>query len=360
MGEVYRAADLVLGRQVAVKVALPVSGPLAGSDRFLREARATARVRDPRVVMAYDYGRDGDCSYLAMELVSGRTVNDELKRCGPFPAERAEYVVRQAAAGLAAAHRLGVVHRDIKPDNLLLTDDGSVKVADFGIVRIVNEATTILTSTRKIVGTSLYLAPERILGEPAEPASDVYALGCVLYQLVTGYPPFLADEPTAVMRQHVEREPELPCGVPADLESLILWMVAKDPADRPTADQVATGAVAAETMVLNVRRTTPKPVLAGAVATIALAVCAATAILLALRGADLPATTDMSPRTAPSAAPRSTTQSTPTPVPTATATRAATRSHPPATTKPPRTTDVPHDRGTHGKSKPGKGKKHHP
>src|SRR3954449_4311051 len=125
-----------------------------------------------------------------MELVSGRSASDALRRDGLFSPERAEQVVGQAAAGLPVVHRQGIVHRDVKPSNLLLAADGTVKIADFGIVRFLDdETTTTLTSTGEIVGTSHYLSPERALGEPATPASDVYALGCVLYQLVTGPPP---------------------------------------------------------------------------------------------------------------------------------------------------------------------------
>ena len=140
-----------------------------------------------------------------MELVGDRTVGEELRREGPFPPDRAERVIRQAASGLAAAHRQGIVHRDIKPGNLLLARDGSVKVADFGIVRFLDDASTTMTSAGQIVGTSHFLAPERALGKPAEPPSDVYALGCVLYQVLTGRPPFMADDPASIMFQHVER-----------------------------------------------------------------------------------------------------------------------------------------------------------
>ena len=199
MGEVYRAVDQVLDRQVAVKLMLPVRNTLAATERFQREARAAAALNDPHVVAAFDFGSHGDGFYLAMELVEGRTVSQELKRHGPLPADRAVGIIRQAAAGLAAAHRIGIVHRDIKPGNLLLADDGTVKVADFGIVRFLHDTTTTLTATGQIVGTSHYLSPERALGKPAEAPSDVYALGCVLYQLVTGHPPFLADEPASLV-----------------------------------------------------------------------------------------------------------------------------------------------------------------
>jgi serine/threonine protein kinase len=299
MGEVHRATDERLGRQVAIKLMVPVPRTVAASERFHREARALARIRSPHVVAAYDFGTHGDGYYLAMELVGGNTVADELKRKGLFPPERAEHIVRQAATGLAAIHRLGIVHRDIKPGNLLLSDDGTVKIADFGIANFLHDATTTLTSTGQIVGTSAYLAPERARGKPAGPASDVYALGCVLYQLVTGHPPFMADQPASLMFQHVQSEPVPPSKLrpelDGDVEALALWMLAKDPAARPTADQVAEGVrpmAAADTRVLPVRR---KPVLAGAAAAIALAVSAALGILLETKGMDLPATNDLSP-----------------------------------------------------------------
>lgn len=329
MGEVYRATDQVLGRDVAVKLMLPVPGTLAASERFLREARATARIRDPHVVAAYDFGDHGGCCYLAMELVSGRTVGDELRREGPFAADRAVHVVRQAAAGLAAAHRLGIVHRDVKPGNLLLADDGTVKIADFGIVRFVEDVTTTLTSTGQIVGTSHFLAPERALGRPAEPASDVYALGCVLYQLVTGHPPFLADEPASIMFQHVQREPvppsELRPELAGDLEALVLWMLAKDPAQRPTAAQIADGVqppVDADSGVLPVRRTAPRPVRAAAAAGLALALTATLGIVFATRDVKLPTTNDLSPRnnqvTPQPAVPTTSRPASPTPIRTTT------------------------------------------
>lgn len=335
MGEVYRATDEVLGRDVAVKLMLPAPGTLAVTERFLREARAAARIRDPHVVVAYDFGAHENCSYLAMELVSGRTVADELRRTGPFPGELAECVVRQAAAGLAAAHRQGVVHRDIKPGNLLLAEDGSVKVADFGIVRFLDEFMTTLTSVGQIVGTTQFLSPECALGKPAGPASDVYALGCVLYQLMTGHPPFVADEPASILFQHVKREPVPPSDLRPELagglERLLFWMLAKDPARRPTAAQVAAGDKppdldepdAGDTAILPVRRSPSRPVLAGVGAAVALALSAAAGLALETRGVDLPATNDFSPNQAP-VTPSVTPQRTPAP-PATTAVRTVTR-----------------------------------
>jgi eukaryotic-like serine/threonine-protein kinase len=306
MGEVYQATDEVLGRQVAVKLMLPVPRTLAAPERFLREARATARIRSPHVVAAFDFGAHQDGYYLALELVSGHTVADELKCSGLFTPERAMDVVTQAAAGLAAAHSQGIVHRDIKPNNLLLTDDGMVKVADFGIVRFVHDTTTTLTSTGQIVGTSHYLSPERALGRPAEPASDVYSLGCVLYQLVTGRPPFTADTAASIIHQHVQDDATPPSELwpelAGDFESMLFWMLEKDPVRRPTAAQVADGVpppVTAdpddETTTLPVRRITSKPVLAGAAAAFALAASATLGFLLETRGVDLPATDSLIP-----------------------------------------------------------------
>ncbi|MFI7062513.1 serine/threonine-protein kinase [Kribbella sp. NPDC050124] len=306
MGEVYRATDEVLGREVAVKLMLPAPQSLAVSQRFLREAQASARIRSRHVVAAYDFGAYGAGYYLAMELVSGHSVADELERNGLFPAERAEQVVRQAAAGLAAAHTRGIVHRDIKASNLLLADDGTVKVADFGIVRFLHETTTTLTMTGQIIGTSYFLSPERARGEPAEPPSDVYALGCVLYQLVTGRPPFTGESPAAIMYQHVQNEPAPPSefqpGLDGELEALILWMLAKDPVRRPTAAQIVAGErppTHQTTSLLPVRRTRSRPVVAAIAAGIALVLSATIGIILETRGVQLPATNDLQPVTTP-------------------------------------------------------------
>jgi len=307
VGEVHRATDEVLGRQVAVKVMQPIPRTLAIPERFLREARAAAMIRSPQVVAAYDFGAYGDGYYLAMELVSGRSLADELKVNGLFSPERAEQVVRQGAAGLAAAHEQRIVHRDIKASNLLLAHDGTVKIADFGIVRFLHDPTTTLTSTGQIIGTSYYLSPECARGQPAGPPSDVYALGCVLYQIVTGRPPFVADAPAAIMYQHVQDAPrppsELRPDLPADLEALILWMLDKVPENRPTAGQIADGIAAAiaaktdpeATALAPTPRTTSRPMFAGIAAAVALAVSATVGILLETRGVELPATNDLSP-----------------------------------------------------------------
>ena len=353
MGEVYRATDEVLRRQVAVKLMLPVPRTLAVSERFLREARATARTRSPHVVAAFDFGEFGDGFYLAMELVTGCSVADELRRNGLFTPERAEHVVRQAAAGLAAVHEQGIVHRDIKASNLLLADDGTVKVADFGIVRLLDEATTTLTSSGQIVGTSHYLSPERALGEPAEPPSDVYALGCVLYQLVTGHPPFMAESPASIMYQHVQSEAARPSELRpelAGLEPLIFWMLDKDPERRPTAAEIADTAVppvpagtVAETTDLTSRRTASRPVLAGIAAAVALAAAATAGVLLDSRGAEL--TDDLHPgtgaATTPAVGPGTSTKPTPRPTTSTPSDRPSTKQTPDGNSGPGKATAGP-------------------
>ncbi|HEY3559456.1 MAG TPA: serine/threonine-protein kinase [Kribbella sp.] len=250
MGEVYRATDQALGRQVAVKLMLRTGDDTSAAERFQREARAAARLSDPHIVAVFDFGEYDDTFYLVMELVEGRSVAAELAESGPLPWERAITIVEQAAAGLAAAHAQDVVHRDIKPSNLLVAADGTVKVADFGIAHLPGAETNELTATGQILGTPHYLSPERARGLQAGPESDVYALGCVLYQLVTGRPPFVGDHPTAVLYQHVDAAPVPPGQLRPELagqyEGLLMRMLAKSPEQRPTAAQLTVFPLAAE------------------------------------------------------------------------------------------------------------------
>ncbi|MET8680766.1 protein kinase [Streptomyces sp. NPDC004647] len=243
MGEVWRATDEVLGRPVAVKLLLGSETDEQAGARFRLEAQTAARLNHPHVVTVFDFGCWNERFYLVMELVEGISLAQDLAAGAVFGPQSVAQIAAQAAAGLSAAHRQGVIHRDIKPGNLMRDADGTVKISDFGIARFVDDASAALTSTGQIVGTSLYLAPERALGKPTGPGSDVYALGCVLYNLLAGHPPFQADTPTAVLYMHVDaqparlslRRPE----IPRAFEDFLFRMLAKDPQDRPSAQDVA-------------------------------------------------------------------------------------------------------------------------
>ncbi|GAB7028846.1 protein kinase [Streptomyces sp. NPDC021749] len=244
MGEVWRAEDTALGREVAVKLLLDRKAVPDAVERFRQEARTAAGLNHPHVLTIYDFGEHQDRCYLVMELVHGHSLRAELAASGgPLRADEACRIAGQAAAGLAAAHRAGVVHRDIKPGNLLLAEDG-VKVADFGIARATGPAACALTTTGQVLGTLAYLAPERVNGHPAGPGTDVYALGCVLYEMLCGRPPFATDDvPGVVAYQHVGAEPVPPrqrgADVPSAMQDLVMQMLAKDPAERPDAVEVA-------------------------------------------------------------------------------------------------------------------------
>ncbi|WP_078973654.1 serine/threonine-protein kinase [Streptomyces sp. MMG1533] len=243
MGEVWRALDETLGRTVAVKLLLPHDSDPTATSRFRLEAQTAGRLNHPHVVGVYDFGEYDGRLFLVMELVAGDSLARRLGTAGPLPVEQVARIAAQAAAGLAAAHQQGIVHRDIKPANLLLDADGTLKIGDFGIARFVDDPSGALTTTGQIVGTSLYLAPERALGQPAGPASDVYALGCLLYQLLTGRPPFQAGTAVAILHQHLDASPVPPRQdrpeLPPAFESFLLGLLAKRPEDRPTAPQIA-------------------------------------------------------------------------------------------------------------------------
>ncbi|WP_367320825.1 serine/threonine-protein kinase [Streptomyces sp. HUAS ZL42] len=241
MGEVWRATDQMLGRPVAVKLLRTGATEGDGAERFRREARIAARLNHPHVVAVYDFGGYGDQHYLVMELVDGWTLRQELHAHGTLDPYDAAVLGAQVAEGLAAAHHAGVIHRDIKPANVMLTAERDVKITDFGIARFADETTSTLSATGKIVGTGDYLAPERALGQPAVPASDLYSLGCMLYHLLTGRPPFLGRTTLEVVQQQVSATPvpptELRPDIPRHLADCVLRLLAKDPAHRPTAEQ---------------------------------------------------------------------------------------------------------------------------
>ncbi|TDO48311.1 serine/threonine-protein kinase [Kribbella sp. VKM Ac-2571] len=307
MGEVFRATDEQLGRPVAVKVLLPSDRDPCAAERFHREARAAARLNDPHVVSVYDFGHHDDGFFLVMELVEGRTVADELAEHGALPKERAIDIVEQAAAGLAAAHRESVVHRDVKPGNLLLAADGTVKVADFGIAQLPGDGAATLTASGQIIGSAPYLAPERASGGQAGEPSDVYALGCVLYQLVTGQPPFTGEHPAAILYQHVDADPEPPSLLRPELdgqfENVLLGMLAKDPGGRPSASEIAAGALRAAPVSTSVATPVGAPVgsrlkvlLAAGIAVLATTGAVLAGLVLDDSEKRLPPTTDVGPQ----------------------------------------------------------------
>lgn len=244
MGEVWRAYDETLARAVAVKLLLPQDTDATAASRFRLEAQTAGRLNHPNVVGVLDFGEYDNRLYLVMELVEGDSLARVLSASGALPAEQVARLGAQAAAGLAAAHQQGIVHRDVKPANLLLDAGGTLKIGDFGIARFLDDPGAALTATGQIVGTGLYLAPERALGRPAGPASDMYSLGCVLYQLLSGRPPFQADTAVALLHQHLDNAPVPPrelgvAGLPPAFESYLLALLAKQPEDRPTAQQAA-------------------------------------------------------------------------------------------------------------------------
>ncbi|WP_234477369.1 serine/threonine-protein kinase [Streptomyces sp. MBT65] len=243
MGEVWQAYDELAGRPVAVKLLHSQNSEPTATARFRLEAQTAGRLSHPHVVGVLDFGEQEGRLYLVMELVDGDSLAHVLTQAGSLPAEDVARIAAHSAAGLTAAHEQGIVHRDIKPGNLLVDADGSVKIGDFGIAHFVNDPNGALTATGQIVGTSLYIAPERALGQPAGPPSDVYSLGCVLYQLLTGNPPFRASSPIAVLHHHLDTAPvpprELGVRIPPAFENYLLGLLAKRPEDRPTARQAA-------------------------------------------------------------------------------------------------------------------------
>ena len=237
MATVYEAVDLRLDRGVAVKVMHPA---LAADDefvtRFRREARSAAHLAGPHVVAVTDQGRDGDDVFLVMELVEGRTLRDVLRERGRLSPTQALEVLEPVLAALASAHRAGLVHRDVKPENVLLGDDGSVKVTDFGLARAVDDSP--LNATAGILlGTVAYVAPEQVSRRVADARTDVYAAGIVLFEMVTGRPPFDGDNALSVAYRHLYENVPAPSsarpGVPPVIDDLVLRATAPDPDLRP-------------------------------------------------------------------------------------------------------------------------------
>ena len=236
MAQVYRAVDLQLDRPVALKVLFPeLSVDKTFVERFRREAQAAANLSHPNIVPVFDWGEDDGVYFIVMEYIDGRSLSAVLRDPQRLPPNQIAQIGAGVAAALAFAHRHGVVHRDVKPGNILITPDGEVKVTDFGIARAVNTEES-LTQTGAVMGTAAYFSPEQAEGKTVDARSDIYSLGVVLYEMAVGRPPFQGDSPVAVASKHVRDDPTLPrvanAACPAALEAVIMKAMAKDPAAR--------------------------------------------------------------------------------------------------------------------------------
>src|SRR3954464_3164157 len=240
MSEVHLARDVRLHRDVAVKV---LRADLARDPsfylRFRREAQNAAALNHPTIVAVYDTGEaetpNGPLPYIVMEFVEGVTLRDIVHADGPMEPRRAIEVIADACQALNFSHQHGIIHRDVKPANIMISRAGAVKVMDFGIARALADSSSV-TQTAAVIGTAQYLSPEQARGESVDARSDVYSLGCVLYEILTGEPPFTGDSPLAVAYQHVREDPVPPSkrheGISPDLDAVVLKALAKNPENR--------------------------------------------------------------------------------------------------------------------------------
>ena len=245
MGEVWKARDLVLGRIVAIKILKEeYTGDPGFLNRFRAEARHTALLNHPGIANVFDYGEEEGSAYLVMELVPGQPLSAIIERDKVLSPDRTLSIIGQTATALAVAHHQGLVHRDVKPGNLLIMPDGKVKITDFGIARIADQVP--LTATGQVMGTAQYLAPEQATGQQATGSSDIYALGVIGYELLAGRRPFSGESQIAIALAQVnDTPPPLPDSIPEPVRALVMSMLAKDPSDRPADAESLALAVAA-------------------------------------------------------------------------------------------------------------------
>ncbi|GAA1720758.1 Stk1 family PASTA domain-containing Ser/Thr kinase [Dietzia cercidiphylli] len=241
MSEVHRGRDTVLGRDVAVKIMRPeLARDETFYQRFRREAQNSASLNHPSIVAIYDTGEertdDGALPYIVMEVVEGDTIRDIVKMDGPLEVERALGVMADVCGALDFSHKKGIIHRDVKPANIMISRDGAVKVMDFGIARAVSDASSTLTNTSSVLGTAQYLSPEQARGETVDARSDLYSAGCVLYEMVAGAPPFTGESPVAVAYQHVRESPQPPSAINPEVgryvDAVVMQAMAKNPENR--------------------------------------------------------------------------------------------------------------------------------
>ncbi len=242
MAEVHRGRDLRLGRDVAIKMLrTDLARDATFQERFRREAQNSAALNHPAIVAVYDTGEEVSSTgeklpFIVMEFVNGRTLKEILASEQRIQPRRALEIIADICAALEFSHRHGIIHRDIKPGNVMITQNGQVKVMDFGIARALASGATTMTQTSAVIGTAQYLSPEQARGEAVDARSDVYAAGCVLFELLVGHPPFVGDSPVSVAYQHVREDPRAPSDinheVPPDVDAIVLKALAKNPLNR--------------------------------------------------------------------------------------------------------------------------------
>jgi serine/threonine-protein kinase len=251
MAVVHQAYDSVLDRIVAVKLLrIDLAMDDVARERFAREAASVAPLNHPSIVSVFDTGEDetpsGPVPWMVMELVHGHTLRELLDRTGPLPWRRALAVTARVLDALEYSHDAQIVHRDIKPPNVMVAEDGAVKVMDFGIARTLDDGMPSITAAGRVMGTPHYFSPEQALGRPATPCSDLYSVGCLLYEILTGAPPFDDDDFMSVAQKHVREEPVRPSaktrGIPGAVDDVVLHALRKDPRLRyGTAAQMREG-----------------------------------------------------------------------------------------------------------------------